>query len=378
MQHYGPSKDLTSVQHYTMVPQTFEMRMYRPPSVRGPVAPQHMPPSIHPYRFQYQTVQMPMHKQPFQSDGQLGHSIPQVQSVLPPVAASFSYQPLNQSVSQMNSSVNFAKMANSNTPAGQSLGKPLVLRSNSSSPPVSHILSMTAPPKSIFPHTTGPRQEESSFPSKTFSGRCVVAQATLPTGHDPDESTCGNNQMQLFDEDQKHNYAKHLESKEKAREMKTEAKEKSMRDREFGAMCFDMQQLLPCPKSNSSTFYYKRKLYVHNLTMYDLGTAEVRCFMWPEFEAQRGASEVATCLAKFTEEKSKGGCKDLSLFSDNCPRQNHNRFVAFMLSKTSKRILLDELSLTFLRKGHTENENDSDHCVIKKATKHAPIYSALS
>ena len=29
---------------------------------------------------------------------------------------------------------------------------------------------------------------------------------------------------------------------------------------QFGAVCFDMQQLLPCPKSNSSTFYYKRKL----------------------------------------------------------------------------------------------------------------------
>ena len=87
---------------------------------------------------------------------------------------------------------------------------------------------------------------------------------------------------------------------------------------QFGAVCFDMQQLLPCPKSNSSTFYYERKLYVHNLTMYDLVTAEVRCFMWPEFKARRGASEVATCLAKFIEEKSNGGCKDLTLFYDNC------------------------------------------------------------
>ncbi|GFN91926.1 DNA repair protein rhp54 [Plakobranchus ocellatus] len=176
-------------------------------------------------------------------------------------------------------------------------------------------------------------------------------------------------------EDQKRTYAKHLKSEEKAREMKTEAKEKSKRDREFGAMCFDMQQLLPCPKSNSSTFYYKRKLYVHNLTMYDLGTAEVRCFMWPEFEARRGASEVATCLAKFIEEKSKGGCRDLSLFSDNCPGQNRNRFVAFMFCETNKRVQLDKLSLTFLQKGHTENENDSVHSVIEKSTKHAVIYS---
>ena len=177
------------------------------------------------------------------------------------------------------------------------------------------------------------------------------------------------------DETQKMIQAKHLESKEKARAVKTEAKERSKANDQFGAVCFDMQQLLPCPKSNSSTFYYKRKLYVHNLTMYDLGTAEVRCFMWPEFEARRGASEVATCLAKFIEEKSNGGCKDLTLFSDNCPGQNRNRFVAFMLNETNKTLHMDKLCLTFLQKGHTENENDSVHSVIERATKHAVIYS---
>ena len=60
--------------------------------------------------------------------------------------------------------------------------------------------------------------------------------------------------------------------------------------------------------------------------MYDLGTAEVRCFMWPEFKARRGASEVATCLAKFIEEKSNGGCKDLTLFYDNCPGTKRQPF----------------------------------------------------
>ena len=98
------------------------------------------------------------------------------------------------------------------------------------------------------------------------------------------------------DETQKMIQAKHLVSKEKARGVKTEAKERSKANVQFGAVCFDMQQLLPCPKSNSSTFYYK--------TLY-----------------------------------------------------------------------MDKLCLTFLPKGHTENENDSVHSVIERATKHAVIYS---
>ena len=36
---------------------------------------------------------------------------------------------------------------------------------------------------------------------------------------------------------------------------------------------------------------------------------------------------------------------------------------------------MDKLCLTFLQKGHTENENDSVHSVIERATKHAVIYS---
>ena len=36
---------------------------------------------------------------------------------------------------------------------------------------------------------------------------------------------------------------------------------------------------------------------------------------------------------------------------------------------------MDKLPLTFLQKGHTENENDSVHSVIERATKNAVIYS---
>ncbi|GFO33050.1 serine/threonine-protein kinase ulk4 [Plakobranchus ocellatus] len=46
-----------------------------------------------------------------------------------------------------------------------------------------------------------------------------------------------------------------------------------------------------------------------------------------------------------------------------------------MLCEPFKRVQLDKLSLIFLQKEHTENENDSVHGVTEKATKTAAIYS---
>ena len=40
----------------------------------------------------------------------------------------------------------------------------------------------------------------------------------------------------------------------------------------------DLQQVLLCPKSQSSATYYKRKLAVHNFTVYNLGTSSVDCY----------------------------------------------------------------------------------------------------
>ncbi|GFN85646.1 hypothetical protein PoB_001215200 [Plakobranchus ocellatus] len=80
-------------------------------------------------------------------------------------------------------------------------------------------------------------------------------------------------------EEEKSRNKEHLENKESARKLKSEAKERSLVDLECASCCFDMQQLLPCPKSNNSSFFYKRKLYVHNLTMYNPGTSDVFYFM---------------------------------------------------------------------------------------------------
>ena len=103
-----------------------------------------------------------------------------------------------------------------------------------------------------------------------------------------------------------------------------------------------------------------------------MGTSDVVCFMWPEYEARRGANEVATCLARYIEET---GSTDIEMFADNCPGQNRNQFVAFMLTAMNLKLNLNKLQLTFLEKGHTETEGDSVHAVIERQTRASQLFT---
>nr|CAI5870557.1 unnamed protein product [Callosobruchus analis] len=55
---------------------------------------------------------------------------------------------------------------------------------------------------------------------------------------------------------------------------------------------FDLQAVLPCPSGQTSAFYYVSKLSVFNLTVCNLKSKQVNCFVWHEAEAHRGANEV--------------------------------------------------------------------------------------
>ena len=73
--------------------------------------------------------------------------------------------------------------------------------------------------------------------------------------------------------------------------------------------------------------------------------------------------------------RAKNGAKRIHVFSDNCGGQNRNRFIAVMLWHVRAEFGLEEVKHTFLEKGHTENENDSIHSVIERATRRSTIYT---
>lgn len=69
--------------------------------------------------------------------------------------------------------------------------------------------------------------------------------------------------------------------------------------------CFDLQAVIPGPKGETSTFYYKSKLSVLNFTVYEMRQKEqddqFYCYVLDKTQGQRGANEIGSCLLKFIE-----------------------------------------------------------------------------
>jgi hypothetical protein len=98
-------------------------------------------------------------------------------------------------------------------------------------------------------------------------------------------------------------YLEHVHRKKEARIVKEKYKNIARTCTETVAVTFDLEKVLQCPApnvNNASSLYYKRKLSTYNLTVYSLGDAAVKYYMWHEGAGGRGSSEIATCIKSFT------------------------------------------------------------------------------
>lgn len=169
-------------------------------------------------------------------------------------------------------------------------------------------------------------------------------------------------------------YKQHLKNKEISRQIKSNDKDSAQNNPLLISAVFDLQQVLPVPKSNVGVSYYKLKLSTYNFTIYNLSSKECQCFMWNECIARRGSSEIGSCILKFVECHVKNGVKEFSFFSDNCSGQNRNKYLFALYSYLSQKYVI-KIRHTFLEPGHTQNEGDCVHSVIERAARNIPIYT---
>ena len=113
---------------------------------------------------------------------------------------------------------------------------------------------------------------------------------------------------------QKEKQAAHLRRKDRARNYKDELKSKVKGAPHVSSACFDLQQALPCPHGQSSRFFYKRKLSVYHLSIYELSTGDVVCNIWTEAISARGAKQTASCIFHLIDEQVEKGVKAIHLF----------------------------------------------------------------
>ena len=114
-------------------------------------------------------------------------------------------------------------------------------------------------------------------------------------------------QTQLMSKKKKKTQAAHLRLKDRARNYKDELKSKAKGAPHVSSACFDLQQALPCPHGQSSSFFYKHKLSVYDLSIHELPTSDVVCNTWTEAISARGAKQIASCILHFIDEQVEKG-----------------------------------------------------------------------
>ena len=174
-------------------------------------------------------------------------------------------------------------------------------------------------------------------------------------------------------ESMKSDQEEHIRNKIRAREEKEKDKQRASKDESFHSYTFDLQQVLPCPSSNASVLFYKRKLSTYNLTLYNQGNGDGHCFLWSEEKGGRGSAEIGTCLLRHLE-SLPNSVEHVTLFSDCCCGQNRNKYVAAALLYVVRTSAISIIEHKFLESGHTQMEVDSIHSAIETAQKNVPVY----
>ena len=140
--------------------------------------------------------------------------------------------------------------------------------------------------------------------------------------------------------------------------------EKPKATEEIDAFTFDFQQNLPVPCVTTSDLFYMRQLWTYNFGVHDLKTGDGIMHIWDESEAQRGSSEVCSCL-EHTILGRYEKAKHLVLFSDSCAGQNKNKAMLTFLASLSADPY-QRVDHYYLVRGHTYLPNDRDFALIEK------------
>ncbi|KAK3933057.1 Homoserine kinase [Frankliniella fusca] len=172
-------------------------------------------------------------------------------------------------------------------------------------------------------------------------------------------------------------WTEHTEAKVLVRNLRKEVKALSRSEDKKGTMkviCFDLQKVFFCPKSEVGEFFYKRKISCYNFTIFDCTLKQATCFVWDQTIGGRGAAEISSCVHMYIEQEVANGVKEFHVYSDSCWSQNKNQILYTMYNLLSKKYNI-KIIHRYLQKGHTQMECDSVHARIEKKTRSTDIFT---
>lgn len=173
-------------------------------------------------------------------------------------------------------------------------------------------------------------------------------------------------------------YKQHLQDKDETRK----ERDRDRKNATTCIVCFDMQNVITCPRANVSSFFYKRKLNVYNLTAHCSLNKKAYNAIWAETTAGRGGNEICSALLVILKAilADKPDTESFVLWSDSCVPQNRNAMMTFGLKKfMSDNPTIKSISQKYCTPGHSSiQEVDNIHSHIEKALRLTEIYSPVS
>ena len=78
-------------------------------------------------------------------------------------------------------------------------------------------------------------------------------------------------------------------------------------DKTIALAAFDLEEVLPLPKTNEGDIYYSRQLKNYNLCVYGYHDKTGHNNLWNETKAKRGSNEIASCVKTYLDDINKKG-----------------------------------------------------------------------
>src|SRR5699024_8311144 len=106
--------------------------------------------------------------------------------------------------------------------------------------------------------------------------------------------------------------------------------------------------------------------------IFDIGESKGDYYIWHEIIGKSGPYEIGSWVLNFVKDKAEMGIKKFVFYSDNCSRQNRNRYIFAMNSYAVAKFGCT-ITHRFLDKGHTQSEGDSMHALIERNKREKTI-----
>ncbi|KAJ8892989.1 hypothetical protein PR048_005570 [Dryococelus australis] len=123
----------------------------------------------------------------------------------------------------------------------------------------------------------------------------------------------------------------HNKRKQISRDLKRADVERALQNRQIRVCDLNLHSVLHTACCDLSVFYYKRRLKVHNFTIFDNALKKGYCYFWNEASGNKVAIEHASFVYEYIISTDCNN-RSIILYSDNCSSQNKNKLLSYNVS----------------------------------------------